>query len=236
MADDPNSAGSGNETQLPDAGAGADAGAGGDGTTTAPEGGAPTTLLGVEPDAGKDDAGGDKGEGKEGDGKAPKDKQDEDPASKVPDTPEGYDLKFAEGTKVDEELLSGFKTTALELGLTQGQSQKLASLYEAHAVKTRDAVLKAQMENVDKAQGEWEAEIKGEKDFDANLAYAQKTLRQFGNPELTEVLNQTRMGSFPPFYKFMVSVGKALAEPGFRGDSAMRNSNIPLRDRMWPDK
>jgi hypothetical protein len=158
-----------------------------------------------------------------------------DPAATVPDKPEGYDLTFGDGTQVDEDLLGSFKATAHELGLTQGQSQKLAALYEGHVAKINEAALQAQIANLDKAQSDWEAQIKGDKEFQQNLTHARAALKEFATPELVEVMNQTRIGSFPAFFNFVAAVGKALAEPATRGGAATSRDTVPLRDRLWPN-
>jgi hypothetical protein len=222
--------------------AGGEAGAGGDaGTLLGSDPGAldagkeqaageqakdPTTLLGAEgtedDDAGKQD----------GDG-ADKDKKTDDPAAEVPENADGYELKFADGVKLDEELLTSFKSTAHELGLTQGQSQKLASLYESHVAKANEAAQKAQVEALNKAQGEWEAELKGSETYKADVGYARKALREYGSPELRAVMNQTRIGSFPAFFKFVSAVGKALSEPGIKGTGDNKTPELPIAQRLW---
>ncbi|MDR1686638.1 MAG: hypothetical protein LBR82_09460 [Desulfovibrio sp.] len=224
MADDPTAAASGGEldntlaagdgnTACRDADTLLGASAGGSGNNAATgaaaggrdNAGVPAGQDGAAAPAGRDD------------GKAGDKATDVDPADRVPDTPEGYTLTFADGTRVDAALLDGFKSTAHAAGLTLRQSQTLAALYEKHVAEMDDAAQQAQREALDKAQGEWEAEIKGDKDFEENYAHARRALRQFGSPELTTVMNQTRIGSFPAFFTFVAAVGKALAEPAFKG-------------------
>ncbi|MDR2669320.1 MAG: hypothetical protein LBC14_05135 [Desulfovibrio sp.] len=223
MADEPTGAANGAEHDNARAGAaGVDNGAGNSAGGESDAGEDAGTLLGTsgntasdENNAARDAAAGERDADKP-DGKETK----PDPADSVPDTPEGYSLTFADGTKVDAALLDGFRTTAHEIGLTRGQSQKLAALYEKHVAEMDDAAQQAQREALDKAQSEWEAEIKGDKNFEENYAHARRALRQFGSPELTTVMNRTRIGSFPAFFTFVAAVGKALAEPGFKGAHA----------------
>lgn len=154
----------------------------------------------------------DKGDGKGG-------KQD-DPAAQVPDKAEGYDLKFSAETKVDAELLGSFRQTALELGLTRGQAQKLGSLYEGHMAKAAERMQAEQTRALLEARKVWENEITGSPTFQEDQVRIQSALRQFGDDELYELLNQTNLGSHPKMWAFMAKVGKALAEPGFHGSGA----------------
>ncbi|MDR3176021.1 MAG: hypothetical protein LBU06_05765 [Desulfovibrio sp.] len=212
--------------------AGENSGSGAEGGAKGQDG---PTLLGApeEPGADGEGAGGEGGSDKSGDGTGAKDNPD-DPAASVPGRPEDYKLEFAPETRVDATLLEAFQKTAHELGLTLGQSRKLAALYEGHAARMGDAAEKAQLEALDKAQADWEAEIKSDMNFAADFAHARAALRQFGSPELAGVMNQTRIGSFPAFFKFVAAVGKALAEPEFKGAGGSRG-DLPLRDRLWPD-
>ncbi|MDR2123596.1 MAG: hypothetical protein LBP38_01240 [Desulfovibrio sp.] len=194
------------------------------------------TLLGAAGD-GNDAAhaaGSGERDGGRSEGKADGKETDPDPADKVPDTPAGYALTFADGARIDAALLDGFKNTAHAVGLTQKQSQSLAALYEKHVAEMDDAARQAQSEALDKAQSQWEAEIKSDGEFEENYAHARRALRRFGSPELTTVMNQTRIGSFPAFFTFVAAVGKALAEPAFKGAGSGNPGNSVGRI-LYPD-
>lgn len=145
-------------------------------------------------------------------------KQD-DPAAKVPDSPEGYDLKFSPETQVDNDLLGDFRKTAKKIGLTQGQAQKLGSMYEARMAEVGKRMVEAQTQAMLEARKGWEAEITRRPAFQAEQGHIQAALRQFGDKELFDLLDQTNLGSHPKMWDFMAKVGKALAEPGFRGEN-----------------
>lgn len=164
---------------------------------------------------GKNDPAGDKNG--EGSGEKDKSADKDDPAAQVPDKPEGYDLTFAKETQVDAALLDGFRKTALEIGLTQGQAQKLGNLYEAHMKDAAERYQEAQTRALLDARKGWEAEISRQPGFQEDLGRIQTALRQFGDRELFDLLDQTNLGSHPKMFAFMAKVGKALAEPGFHG-------------------
>lgn len=136
-----------------------------------------------------------------------------DPLALVPENGEGYSLGFKEGTEVDVELEKGFRAAAHEMGLNQGQAAKLAGLYEVHAKQTAEAQAVAMQKTV---QG-WEAEITASPTFEADKGHAQRALQQFGSPELTDLLNESFLGSHPQVFRLMTNVGKALAEPELKG-------------------
>ena len=162
---------------------------------------------------GKDDP--EDGKGTEGSG----DKDKPDPAAQVPDKPEGYNLKFAEETQVDTALLDGFRKTAKEIGLTQGQAQKLGSMYEAQMADAGKRFVEAQTAVMLDARKGWEAEITKRPAFEAERGHIQAAMRQFGDTELVDLLDQTNLGSHPKMWDFMAKVGKALSESGFRGEN-----------------
>ena len=152
----------------------------------------------------------------------------------VPDKPDGYALKFAEGLAVDNTLLGGFKNTAHELGLNQNQAQKLADMYVKHMTDSAKSFNDAQTKALSEAQQGWEKEITSRPAFKQEVADARRVMAQYGSPELNAIMDQSLMGSHPVFFDFVVKVGKALAEPEVRG-MAGSDKKTPLADRLWPN-
>ena len=173
-----------------------------------------------------------KEQGKEGD--KGQDKGADDPAAKVPDKPDGYALKFTEGTRVDSEMLAGFQKTAHELGISQGKAQKLAEMYEAHAAKAGERAVAERQKVIDAATAEWEAEIAKSPTFTQDREHIRSALRQYGDQELYEILDQTNLGSHPKMWAFMAKVGKALAEPGFHGKNSGKERTAA--DVLYPNQ
>lgn len=156
-----------------------------------------------------------------------------DPAAQVPDTPEGYDLKFDRNTQVDTALLDDFRKTAREAGLTRGQAQQLSSMYEARMAEAATRMAEAQTKALLEARKGWEGEISRRPAFEAERGHIQAALRQFGDAELFDLLDQTNLGSHPKMWDFMARVGKALAEPGFRGENTGRAKSAA--EVLYPD-
>lgn len=193
-----------------------------------------TLMTGSDEQAAKEETGGDADKSKDAGPDKGAEKKD-DPADKTPDKPEGYDLKFAEGTQVDQELLAGFQKTAHELGISQGKAQKLVELYQAHAARAGDRLADAQRQALEKARTEWEAEIQKSPGFVQERENIRSALRQYGDAELYDLLDQTNLGSHPKMWAFMSRVGKALAEPGFHGKNAGRNEKTAA-EILYPNQ
>lgn len=182
---------------------------------------------------------GGEGDGKEGekdgqDADKEQDKGEKDPADKVPEKPDGYELKFGEETQVDTELLADFQKAAHELGIPQGQAQKLAEMYEAYAAKAEERAVASQQKALDTAAANWEAEIEKTPTFTQDREHIRSALRQYGDQELYDLLNQTNLGSHPKMWAFMAKVGKALAEPGFHGQNSTKERSAA--DVLYPNQ
>jgi hypothetical protein len=178
-----------------------------------------------------------KGGAKPGDGKEPRAAKPgkDDPSDKVPDKPEGYVLKFAEGVQPDKELLGNFQKEAHAMGIKPSQAQKLADMYAGHAAKAGERMQAEQHKALDAAKVKWEAEIEKSPNFTQERDHARAALRQYGDKELYDLLDQTNLGSHPKMWAFLAKVGKALAEPGFHGKGGAAKGEASLASRMWPN-
>jgi len=171
--------------------------------------------------------------GKQAEGK---ETEADESADLVPDTPEGYDLKFNEGTRVDQEMLGAFKKSALELGIKPSQAQKLAAMYEAESAKAVERAVAEHQQGVQAQLTEWEDEITSSPNFEQNRSHAQAALREFGDRKLAEFMNQTHLSSHPLVWAFMSRIGKALAEPGFKGKGAASGGQKSAADILYPNQ
>lgn len=152
----------------------------------------------------------------------------------IPKAPDGYTFTFQPDTVVDEGLLTEFKTFAHKKGLTQGQAQELAQLYEyasrRGAQQAEEALV--QQEAAFRKQCQVDPEIGGSK-FDENLTYATRAVEAFSTPGLMHVLHTTGFGSHPEVVRFFVRVGKSLGEkPMPKGEEAASESS--LAELMFP--
>lgn len=170
------------------------------------------------------------------DGQDQKDKDDSgDKALAVPEKPDGYEATFPEGTEVDQELLTAYRSKAHELGLNQKQFQELAGLYAEKMAGEKDRFRKAQFDSVDQAGLKWAEELKARPTYAADLNHAQRCLAQFGSQELYEYFDVSMAGNYPPMFDFVVNVGKALSEPEFRGRGGS-SAGTSAADVLYPNQ
>lgn len=135
-----------------------------------------------------------------------------DPADKVPEDGK-YSLKMPDGVELDGELAEALGPEFKELGLTNGQAQKLVDKYIA--IQQQRAA--SQSEGFAKVVEGWandakkDPEIGGAK-WDASVAAAQRAVNRLGTPALKEYLNASGGGNHPELIRFMAKAGAMIAE------------------------
>ena len=146
--------------------------------------------------------------------------QEADAAAKLKaDTsaPEAYeDFTLPEGMEMDQEVLGEFKTLAKELNIPQAKAQQLIDFQTQLANKQAEQYQSA----VTKQAQDWAAEIKNDPDvggenYDKSVASAIKVIQSFGDPALTELLNQSGLGNHPALFKFCHRISAAISEDKF---------------------
>lgn len=118
-----------------------------------------------------------------------------------------------EGVTLDETGAKDLGALAKELNLSQASAQKIVDLAVAKAQRDAETGA-AQLETVREG---WRTATKSDKEFggdklDASLVTAQKALKQFGSPELNELVVGAGLGDHPEFIRLMVRVGNAISE------------------------
>lgn len=148
--------------------------------------------------------------------KAPAGDKSDEAASAKPEraAPEKYEFVAPEGQQTDPALIAEFETIARELKMPQDEAQTLVSRL---APKISERVAQQQAETVERASTEWTNAAMADKEFGgdkltSNLALGEKALATFGNPELRQLLIDSRLGNHPEVIRFMVRAGKALSE------------------------
>lgn len=226
------------EAEAGDAGgaAASDAGAAANADGDAKEGAAPETVL--FPNEGKEGAEkpaeGD-GKAKEGEAKADgwkpyeddpaKSKEDNDKARAEhektnPDNPDNkvpedgkYEFKMPEGIELDAKMAEAMSPVLKDLGLTQGQAQKLAEGLAAYRKSEAEAGAKEWADInarwVDTAKKDKEI---GGANWDTSVKTAQAALSRFGTPELKAFLAESGGGNHPEVIRIMARVGNAISE------------------------
>jgi hypothetical protein len=166
------------------------------------------------------------------------------PAEDKPATSEAapatdYEFTFEEGIQIDPDTLGDLKGLSKELGLSQEQAQQVANLGAKQAQKW----VAAQEAAIAEASAQWVEQVKADKEIGGdklheNLGVAKRALERFGSPELTKLLDESRLGNHPELIRAFHRIGKAIADdalvPGGRStygtpDPARRlydNSNL----------
>jgi hypothetical protein len=170
--------------------------------------------------------------------------QKDQPAGEPPKgddaAPGEIQITVPKGVEADQGMLEGFKGIAKDLGLKSEQAQKVADWYFKNAQEIGQKAQVAQEQQVVK----WAEEAKADKEiggpnFDANLKTAQQALRQFGDPALTKLLNETGLGNHKAMIGLFAKIGKAIAEdrmpkgPVSAGDGTQQEAK-PLEQTLYP--
>ena len=123
------------------------------------------------------------------------------------------ELKFPEGAKLDESVLSSFKNEALRLKLDKDQAQGLVD-FQANVLKMQ---AEASIAEFNQMKESWRTESKKElgADYASKLSGVAKIIDQYGSPELRQVLDDTGFGNHPQMVKLMVNLSKVLSPDTF---------------------
>lgn len=180
--------------------------------TETPEGDTqePTVLADDEASRDTSQEGDDKPAGENEDGKG-ENKEDDDGAEGAPEKYE--DFTVPEGITVDEKQASEFGDLARELNLTQEQAQKLVD-FEVNRIKGK---AEADAETWATMRSDWLEEAKADKaiggaNFEENVEKGKAALKQFGTPELTEVLETFGIGNHVEVIRFAARVADEIGE------------------------
>ncbi|WP_417329178.1 hypothetical protein [Halomonas cupida] len=171
------------------------------------------------------------------DGDKPDGDKPKDPPAEPEGPPEKYDWAKPEGFEgeLDEAALGELEPIAKELGLSNEQANKLLSVH-ANAMQRQQ---QQQQEQATQTLEKWVGELKedsefGGANFDANVKVAQKALGAFGSDELTQMLNDTGLGSHPALVKAFYEVGKRISEDTMERGSGAGGAR-PIEERMYPN-
>lgn len=174
---------------------------GADGESGAAAGAADTSGAGAA-------EGGKPGDGAVGDGVKPGEKE-----------PVEYtEFKLPEGVQADEKMMSDFKTTAREAGLSQDQAQKLVDLHTDAVKAATDASTQLWYDT----QKQWQAEVLkdpeiGGANFEPMKATVAKAIDAVGGEDaekIRQAFNYTGAGNNPDVIRFLYRLGKAIGEGG----------------------
>lgn len=165
---------------------------------------APESILGeVKPEAAKPDA--------------------VTPTVKV-DVPEAYSFTMPDGMEVDKPLADAFTPVAKELGLSNEQANKLASVYAGHVQAETKQLAEAWV----KQNETWQGELKADPEF-GGARYGQTVkdvhagILKSGGEALAKALGESGMGDHPEIVKAFARIGRM-----FREDALVKGNTTPV--------
>jgi len=159
-----------------------------------------------------------------------------------PGNSEGYvlpEVKMPEGfPEADPQLVGGFKAQCHELGILPGQAAKLYEWFQGTQAQSYTGMMTERQTGIANA----ETALKNEwgKAYEPNLVKAQAVLKQFGDENISAMLENTGLGNDPNLIKFLANIGKNFGEDGLTGrasnftkspDEAKAEINSVLADK-----
>lgn len=131
-----------------------------------------------------------------------------------PDNPDGYELQnnLPEGVEQNDDMMTGFRQAAHDVGLRPNQAQKLLDWYN----DTMGQTAELQEGQYEAAQTQVEADLRKEygQAFEDNLNNANGVTAQFANKGITEIMlaDGTRLGDNPDFIRMNVGIANFINE------------------------
>lgn len=144
------------------------------------------------------------------------------------------DFTLPEGVELDAAGATALKAIAKDMNLSQASAQKFVD-----ALVARDAAqAEASAAHLTTIREGWQTATRTDKQFggdklNASLAVAQKALKQYGSPELNELVVGAGLGDHPEFIRLLVNVGNATSEaPIVNGGPSVTNDAASV---MYPN-
>jgi hypothetical protein len=149
----------------------------------------------------------------------------------------GYEgFEFPEGYEVNQEALDEFAQFAYDRNMSQDQAQEVLDYY----TKNVEQLQASQAEAWSKTRNEWVDSAKsdneyGGQQFQENMKHVATAMKQFGSPELRDLLNDTGMGDNPELIRFFYRVGKLAGEGEFHTGSGGSAGERDPAKTLYPD-
>jgi len=128
-----------------------------------------------------------------------------------------YSLEAPEGVELEDGELSEFKEILYKNNVMPEAAAQILKHYGAQKSAAMDRVAQsAQLdatEKLDALKNEW-----GEQGYTRNLHKAALVLREFGSPDLDQVLDSTGFGNSPELIRLLANIGQAMREDTFKGE------------------
>jgi len=129
----------------------------------------------------------------------------------------------------NKELFNSFKEKAYELGILPQQAAEIlkwnAQMAAQQEQYTQQEVQLTQSQTIESLKQEWG------QTFEPRLGQAKAALEAFGDPDIVNFLNETRLGDDPVVIKFFASLGESMIDDTVKGDPV-----DPYGGRLSPEQ
>lgn len=143
----------------------------------------------------------------------------------LPEDINSYNIAKGEKYVVTDDVMSDFKKLAYESNLLPGQAQKVMDWFNERAsggMNEAQAKQEAAMtEGWSSLQKEWG------QGFDAQMSAAKNVIKEFGDEDFVNYLNESGLGDDPKLARFLAQIGKNLTEDSFNESVTSHASMTP---------
>lgn len=116
----------------------------------------------------------------------------------------------------DQNLFNSFKEKAFELGILPKQAAEIlkwnAQMQAQQQEETQRTVQMTQSQTIETLKQEWG------QTFEPKLGQAKAALEAFGDPDIVNFLNETRLGDDPIIIKFFAKLGESMIDDAIKGE------------------
>jgi hypothetical protein len=165
----------------------------------------------------------------------PEEKAAADAAAKDDAVPEGeYEFALPEGMELDATLAERAQPVLKELGLTQGQANKLAAMIAEVRASEGERIVENYVQTQQKylQTAKTDPEI-GNEHWAEKTAYANQALQKFGTPALTAALREHGVQNHPEFIRIFARIGAAHADDVPEPGQTVDTTEVPPEERWY---
>lgn len=160
-------------------------------------------------------------------------KKDE-PVSQA-DNQKPFELVPPKDSILDKSKLDEIASFAKERGLSQEQAQAVLERENNSALSLRSQMAK-EIENTTRVQ--WPKEVQSDQEiggaqFKESVELAHRVIKDFGTPELEELLSKTGIGNHKELVRVFSRIGKAYADDKFVQPGAMSATKKSAADMLY---
>lgn len=160
--------------------------------------------------------------------------------------PEGdYQYQLPEGLEVDKGMADQVNPVFKELGLTQGQAQKVIDAYSKHVADSNVAAQNQRNEKFENRLNTWTDELKNDSDFGGENfeknsgetnEFLKATVPESMQESLFELFNKTGLGSHPDMVRYFHHLSKTFPVGEDSPISGRQSHNPKSRqEAMYPN-